>query len=461
MIFKNLFMKYFQVPLLLIGLIMLTTSCGKKSGQTNDIITLQQVYTDVEMAPKVPEWINNAVIYTINPWSFCDSNNDGVGDLKGIESKLDYLTHLHVNTIYLTPFYSISKNENGDAVDYYHVAPQLGSDSIAKELFMAARMKGVRFIIDFQINNVHLGNQVITSLDDLFKAKESLLTYFLNWTKMGVSGFRVDFKGITIGKKQQLQFKKFWTEIQDKIGDQKCYNVVFFSENIDGKFILDNGFNVAVTRDLYGADLFGGIASSYFAKEGTGNAVKFMNLLSKQAESAYGAGFLSFWPEKNHAAYNQNEALLKTVMLAFQLTMPGIPNIQNGEELGMVALGKNVTDWNVENQQNSDSLSLLNRTSKLVQLKRTQPALSSYARFFPLTAVPSTSYPIAYLRVCDRDVILVVINPSDKEVKAQFRADMPVEKLKMLSGTKPSFTQQNNVLTISIPATSYYIGSFN
>jgi glycosidase len=452
-------MKYFGISVFLfVGLIFFTVSCGKKTGQTSDVITLPQVYTDVEMAPKVPEWLNNAVIYSINSWTFCDADGDGSGDLKGIESKLDYLAQLHVNAVYLNPFYAVSKSENANFIDYNHVEPKLGTDTIAKELFMAARMKGIRFILDFQINQAHLGNHFISSIDDLFKAKESLLAFFLNWTKMGVSGFRVDFKGLTIEKKQQLQFKKFWTEIQDKIGDQKCYNVVFFSENIDEKFILENGFNVAVTRNVYDTDLFGGLATSYFAKEGKGNASKFMSLFSKQTASAYGAGFLTFWPDKKYESYNQSELSLKKVMLAFQLTMPGIPTLQSGEEIGCVT-EKNIINKNPVNQQDKDSMSHF--ASALVQLKRTQSALASYARFFPLTAVPSTSYPIAYLRVCDKDVVLVIINPSGKEAKAQFRADLPVEKLKMLSGTKASFNQQNNVLTVSIPSTSYYIGSFN
>ena len=51
------------------------------------------------------DWWNNAVIYQINPWSFLDTDNDGVGDLAGILHKLDYIVSLGVDAIWLSPFY--------------------------------------------------------------------------------------------------------------------------------------------------------------------------------------------------------------------------------------------------------------------------------------------------------------------------------------------------------------------
>ena len=60
--------------------------------------------------PKVPEWARNAVFYQIYPQTFCDNDGDGIGDLKGIISKLDYVKSLGVDAIWFNPFYSFLKS---------------------------------------------------------------------------------------------------------------------------------------------------------------------------------------------------------------------------------------------------------------------------------------------------------------------------------------------------------------
>ena len=66
------------------------------------------------------KWWKNAIIYQIYPKSFKDSNNDGIGDLKGIIEKLDYLSFLGVDAIWLSPIYDSPMEDNGyDVVDGY------------------------------------------------------------------------------------------------------------------------------------------------------------------------------------------------------------------------------------------------------------------------------------------------------------------------------------------------------
>ena len=68
------------------------------------------------------------VIYQIYPKSFYDSNNDGLGDLKGITEKLDYLKFLGVDYIWLTPFFISPQNDNGyDIADYYNIDSRYGT----------------------------------------------------------------------------------------------------------------------------------------------------------------------------------------------------------------------------------------------------------------------------------------------------------------------------------------------
>ena len=73
--------------------------------------------------PKVPEWARNAVFYQIYPQTFCDSDGDGIGDLKGIISKLDYVKSLGVDAIWFNPFFDSPFNDAGyDIRDYYKIA---------------------------------------------------------------------------------------------------------------------------------------------------------------------------------------------------------------------------------------------------------------------------------------------------------------------------------------------------
>ena len=94
--------------------------------------------------------MNTAAFYEIYPQTFYDSNGDGIGDLKGIISKLDYVKSLGVDAIWLNPFYVSPFRDAGyDVSDYYHVAPRYGTDQDAKDLFRIAKAKGLRVIIDF------------------------------------------------------------------------------------------------------------------------------------------------------------------------------------------------------------------------------------------------------------------------------------------------------------------------
>ncbi len=97
----------------------------------------------------VPAWLADAVLYQIYPQSFADSNGDGIGDLNGIESKLDYLAWLGVNTVWLNPCFASPMRDAGyDVADYYAIDPRYGSrDDLAKLVDSASR-KGIRVLLD-------------------------------------------------------------------------------------------------------------------------------------------------------------------------------------------------------------------------------------------------------------------------------------------------------------------------
>ena len=100
------------------------------------------------------QWWQNAVFYEIYPRSFADSNNDGVGDLKGITSKLDYLKKLGVDAIWISPcFPSPQKDFGYDVSDYENIDPMYGTLADFDKLAREARKRGIRIILDFVVNH--------------------------------------------------------------------------------------------------------------------------------------------------------------------------------------------------------------------------------------------------------------------------------------------------------------------
>ncbi|PYQ45110.1 MAG: glucohydrolase, partial [Acidobacteria bacterium] len=91
------------------------------------------------------QWWQHAVFYEIYPRSFADSNNDGVGDLNGITSKLDYLKDLGVDAIWITPFFPSPQVDFGyDVSDYQAIDPMYGTMADFDALVAAARKRGIR-----------------------------------------------------------------------------------------------------------------------------------------------------------------------------------------------------------------------------------------------------------------------------------------------------------------------------
>jgi alpha-glucosidase len=100
------------------------------------------------------QWWQHAVFYEIYPRSFADSNNDGVGDLKGITSKLDYLKDLGVDAIWITPCYpSLQVDFGYDVSDYENIDPMYGTLKDFDRLHDEAQKRGIHIIMDFVINH--------------------------------------------------------------------------------------------------------------------------------------------------------------------------------------------------------------------------------------------------------------------------------------------------------------------
>ena len=100
------------------------------------------------------KWWHEAVVYQIYPRSFKDTTGNGVGDLRGIIEKLDYLEKLGVDVIWLSPVYKSPMDDNGyDISDYRDIAAEFGTMEDMDELIAQAKERGIKIIMDLVVNH--------------------------------------------------------------------------------------------------------------------------------------------------------------------------------------------------------------------------------------------------------------------------------------------------------------------
>ena len=100
------------------------------------------------------DWFKDAIIYQIYPRSFCDSNNDGLGDIPGIISKLDYLKDLGINCVWLSPVYGSPQEDNGyDISNYRDIYKPFGTLDDFKKMLDEMHKRGIRLIMDLVVNH--------------------------------------------------------------------------------------------------------------------------------------------------------------------------------------------------------------------------------------------------------------------------------------------------------------------
>jgi oligo-1,6-glucosidase len=140
-ILKNQFMKKYFLFLF----IFIAVSAGSANvfGQTN------LPYNEDDR-----KWWKEAIVYQIYPRSFKDSNGDGIGDLKGIISKLDYIKSLGINTIWLNPIYSSPNDDNGyDVSDYRNIMKDFGTIADFDSLLKGMHDRGIKLVMDLVVNH--------------------------------------------------------------------------------------------------------------------------------------------------------------------------------------------------------------------------------------------------------------------------------------------------------------------
>ncbi len=215
----------------------------------------------------VRKWWKEAVFYQIYPKSFMDFNGDGIGDLRGIISKLDYIEDLGVDAIWLCPIYDSPFDDNGyDIRDYFKISKYYGSMEDFDDLLREVHSRGIKLIMDLVVN--HTSDEHIW-FNDAINDKNSKYKdfYFLqeskdnlppnNWTSF-FSGSawnyykKIDKWGLHLFSKKQMDLN--W---DNALVRQEIYKMINFwlKKGVDG-FRLDVINYISKEKDLPSGDEF-------------------------------------------------------------------------------------------------------------------------------------------------------------------------------------------------------------
>ena len=350
--------------------------------------------------------------------------------------------------------------------------------------------------------------QLPTNHPDVVALRAELRKVLRFWMDMGADGFRADMAGALVkGQGSDIETKEFWRDIRGVLRDNypDAFMVSEWSgpkDALDGAFHADffhwfDGYNDLTQKESW--RILNGYSEghSFFDSEGKGDIAHFMEKYMEQYQATRSKGYISL-PLGNHDIARLNvkrtDAELEMIM-AFGVTMPGVPFIYYGNEIGMRQLygkpqiegayyprsgARTPMQWtpgpnrgfstadasklylpvddaadapNVETQQ-ADPGSLLNRVRKLIALKHQEPALSGHADFQPLYA-KANAYPFVYTRGTGKDLLLAIFNPAARPEVAEVSLPAPFKKLVLLAGRETKNTKTGQAVKIEVPEVTW------
>jgi glycosidase len=325
------------------------------------------------------------------------------------------------------------------------------------------------------------------------------------WLDMGADGFRVDMAASLVKKDNECKYlNKLWGEIRSML-DRDYPEAMLISEwgkpnesiraGFHADFMLH--FGPPAYMSLFRRTNEKGKDLSFFSRNGKGDITEFSTYYMDIYTGTPGRGYICI-PSGNHdmgrLSESKTESELK-VAFAFLLTMPGMPFIYYGDEIGMKPLlhltskegslgrsrvrtpmqwtnGRNAgfstasprklylpvdADKNrptVDAQMQSEN-SLLTTVRKLILLRKKYPALSNDAEFIPIFAQKNT-YPFVYLRKYGKQQLIIVLNPSGKKVTAKFKLSRKGLLLPEI-GSNVTIQLTGNDCVLSIGPVSYAV----
>ena len=349
--------------------------------------------------------------------------------------------------------------------------------------------------------------QLPTDHPDVRALRGEIINIMRYWLDMGADGFRVDMASSLVkGDKNRQATSEFWQQVRAMF--EKNYpDAVLISEWFYPPKAIRAGFHIDFVELLTYASLFhneqrilnnsaGDKKHSFFAKDGKGNITEFLNGYLIHLNKTKKKGYISI-PTGDHdisrISFGRNLKEIELVF-AFILTMPGVPFIYYGDEIGMKYIrnipskeggydrtgartpmqwsnGKNAgfskaaanklylpvdkskNRPNVQQQQDSPN-SLLNKVRRLIALRKESAALCADGEFIPLYA-RSRKYPFVYMRRKGRERFLIALNPSNNNVSANFEAPGITSLGRLQIGTRTVLAAKNGRFKIDMAPVSY------
>ena len=372
-------------------------------------------------APGKASWLSDAVFYQIYPSSYQDSDGNGIGDLPGITSRLDYIRSIGVTAIWLNPIYVSGWTDGGyDIIDFYRVDPRFGTNSDLVTLVREAHARGIKVALDLvaghssdqsewflqsrqapdlRYSDYYIwpsfkpddGSELVRKfvstdaprgpyyVKNFFDTQPALNFGFANpdpahpweqavdapgpmamrrelkniimfWMDKGVDGFRVDMAASLVkNDPDKSETIRLWKEDLSKWFKETYPEGVLIAEWFNPSQSIRAGFDIDFfchdgqynysTLFFYGGGFGRPAPSPYFDKAGQGALRTWYDLYSYQYGSVRGKGYVSM-PTGNHdfnrvcTAGRTSPEELKVAMTFF-LTMPGVPFIYYGDEIGL------------------------------------------------------------------------------------------------------------------------------
>ncbi|MEI8631740.1 alpha-amylase family glycosyl hydrolase [Vibrio sp. PP-XX7] len=137
------------IAILFLALSLLYTTYGNCS-----LLTASNTQGQTQQSTETPPWWKTAVFYQVYPRSFKDTNGDGIGDLRGLTSQLDYLQKLGIDAIWINPHYDSPNTDNGyDIRDYRKIMKEYGTMQDFDALMSALKKRHMHLMIDVVINH--------------------------------------------------------------------------------------------------------------------------------------------------------------------------------------------------------------------------------------------------------------------------------------------------------------------
>ncbi|MBU0494433.1 MAG: alpha-glucosidase C-terminal domain-containing protein [Chloroflexi bacterium] len=333
-----------------------------------------------------PAWPDNAIIYEVFVRSFCDSDDDGIGDLRGLTSRLDYLndgdpntdTDLGVDAIWLMPIFASPSYHGYDTTDYYRVNPDYGTNEDLVALVQEAHKRGIRVILDYvagHTSNLHpffldahhnpasqytpfyqwlddqngsyAGFASLASMPSLNYDSPETVAYMLDmaryWMDLdgdgdytdGIDGFRCDYaKGPphAFWKQLRAETKKLNPNfyLLAEVWDSNPQVITpYYDAEFDATFDFVLYFMLGGNETKVGDGVLAGTTKP-----------RFIEIPLKGREKLYPAGAQSVPFISNHDTNRvmsdvQGDMRRAKLGATLLLTLPGTPLIYYGEEIGM------------------------------------------------------------------------------------------------------------------------------